>query len=66
MRAIHDRMPVILTPDVYGAWLDRETRDPEHVLPLLEHIRAGELLVREVSRQVNNVKNDGPELIEPL
>lgn len=66
VRAVHDRMPVILTPDTYAAWLDRDVRQVERVLPLLEHVRAGELCVREVSRRVNDVKSDGPELLEPV
>ena len=66
VRAIHDRMPLILAPEAYGPWLDRELKDLDQVLPLLEEARAGELLVREVSRRVNDVKNDGPDLLEPV
>lgn len=66
VRAVHDRMPVILEPEVYGAWLSRELRDPEKVMPLLEHVRAEELCAREVSREVNNVRNKGPALLEPV
>ncbi|MBT5415836.1 MAG: SOS response-associated peptidase, partial [Rhodospirillaceae bacterium] len=35
LRAIHHRMPVILDPAAYGAWLDVEARDPRAVAPLL-------------------------------
>lgn len=66
VRAVHDRMPVILTPDAYAAWLDRALTDPADVVPLLDHVRAGELCVREVSRRVNNVNSDGPELLAPV
>lgn len=64
-RAIHDRMPVVLAPDVYGAWLDRSISDKDEVLALLEHHRAGELEEYVVSRRVNSVKEDDPSLIEP-
>jgi putative SOS response-associated peptidase YedK len=66
VRAIHDRMPLILAPEAYGPWLDRELQDLEQILPLLEQARAGELQAREVSRRVNDVKNDGPELLDPV
>lgn len=28
MEPIHDRMPVVLAPDDWGAWLDPETGNP--------------------------------------
>ena len=63
---LHDRMPVILSPDVYGAWLDRSLTMPGEVLELLEHERSRELVEHEVSRRVNDVKNDDPSLVEPV
>jgi putative SOS response-associated peptidase YedK len=65
-KAIHDRMPVILARDAYGAWLDRELEDPAEILPLLEHHRGLELVGEEVSTRVNDVKNDGPDLVRPV
>ncbi len=62
----HDRMPVILTPDVYGAWLDREATRPDLAVELLDHHRTYELVQHEVSRRVNDVKNEDPSLIEPV
>src|SRR5690625_4137718 len=35
LRPIHHRMPVIIPPESYDLWLDREIEDPEALLPLL-------------------------------
>lgn len=59
---IHDRMPVILDPDAEPAWLDPD-RSRDDLLELLQP--TDELEVTEASELVNDVRNDGPELIEP-
>jgi putative SOS response-associated peptidase YedK len=59
---IHDRMPVILDADAEAAWLDPATRQAE-LLDLLAP--TDELTVTEVSDAVNDVRQDGPQLIEP-
>jgi putative SOS response-associated peptidase YedK len=66
--SIHDRMPVSLIPDVWGAWLDRELTDPETALGLLQNVDADAIMEHVVSRQVNSVKNNTPDLhdrVEP-
>ena len=59
---IHDRMPVILAPEAEGAWLDPEAGERE-LLELL--VPTDDLTVIEVSDAVNDVRQDGPALIEP-
>jgi putative SOS response-associated peptidase YedK len=59
---IHDRMPVILDRAAEGAWLDPASGEGE-LQELLAP--AEELEVTEVSEAVNDVKNDGPEVLEP-
>jgi putative SOS response-associated peptidase YedK len=60
---IHDRMPVILAPDDYLAWLgEYAARD---VAELLRPYPSEEMRTYRVSRAVNNPKNDGPECVEP-
>jgi putative SOS response-associated peptidase YedK len=59
MRPVHDRMPVLLSPDSATAWLARP--DPA----LLTPAPATCLVAREVSARVNSVANDGPELLDP-
>jgi putative SOS response-associated peptidase YedK len=61
MAPIHDRMPAILEGDTLALWLNPKTA--AGVLPGLLGPAHDDLLVsRPVSRRVNNVKKDGPEL----
>jgi len=64
MAGIHNRMPVILGPDEAEKWLDPEQR-PEALLRLLTPCPVELMEAIQVSSLVNNVRNDGPELIEP-
>jgi putative SOS response-associated peptidase YedK len=59
---IHDRMPVILDPEGEREWLDPESGE-ERLAELLEPTE--ELTVTEVSEAVNDVRQDGPHLLEP-
>lgn len=64
-RPIHPRMPVILRPDSFAAWLDPETPS-EDAQALLRPYPGDDLTAYPISTKVNNVANDGPELIAPL
>jgi putative SOS response-associated peptidase YedK len=64
IRPIHDRMPVILTPDAEEAWLSPELSE-EELLALLTPYPDGLLELREVGDFVNDVRDDGPHLLEP-
>jgi putative SOS response-associated peptidase YedK len=64
MRPIHDRMPVVLEPEAEAAWLD-PGRTPEELVELLAPAPDDALVLREVADLVNDVRKDGPELIEP-
>lgn len=57
MRPVHDRMPVILTPESYVKWLEKGAANL--LLPF-----AGELECNPVGQAVNNPQNDGAELIK--
>jgi putative SOS response-associated peptidase YedK len=59
---IHDRMPVILEQRQEARWLDPEA-EPAELLALLAP--TDELSITEVSDAVNDVRQDGPALIEP-
>ena len=63
---IHDRMPLMVEPDRWGAWLDVAATARDDLLSLLVPAAPGRLEAFPVSREVNNVKNNGPELVEPL
>ena len=64
IRPIHDRMPVILDPAVEAAWIDPRA-EPRDLLGLLVPAPDEILALREVGDLVNDVRNDGPELIAP-
>ncbi|MGH3780003.1 MAG: SOS response-associated peptidase [Pseudonocardiaceae bacterium] len=61
---IHDRMPLILPAGAWQAWLDPDSDDPSRLLapPPAQLVR--ELELRPVSTAVNNVRHDGPELVQ--
>ncbi len=63
---IHDRMPVVLEPDGWDAWLDPALRDPQQVCGLLAARPAGRFVAVPVSTAVNSARNNGPELVQPL
>lgn len=61
---VHDRMPLILPPERWDAWLDPDSLGhPDLIRPSLEAVAAVE--IRRVSPKVNSVRNNGPELLEP-
>ena len=64
LRPIHDRMPVVLDRGDEAAWLD-PAASPEDSLRLLRPPPEGELTAREVGDAVNDVRNDGPHLLDP-
>ncbi len=59
-------MPVIVTDDAWDRWLDPSPADHGELLGLLVPTDEVDLDVYAVSRAVNDVRRDGPELIEPL
>jgi putative SOS response-associated peptidase YedK len=64
MGDIHHRMPVVLEPEVLEEWLDPANRDKPELESLLVPSPGGTLVHRAVGREVGNIRNDGPELIE--
>ena len=63
---IHDRMPLMVEPDRWGSWLDAGNSAKDDLLRLLVPAAPGRLEAFPVSRAVGNVKNNGPELVEPI
>ena len=63
---IHDRMPLLVERERYGAWLDPTRSDPEVLTELLVPAAPGRLEAYPVSTLVNSVKNNVPDLLEPL
>lgn len=63
---LHDRMPAILGADEWPLWIDPAIRDPGLLRDLLQPADDELLQLRPVSALVNNVNNEGPELLRPL
>src|SRR5688500_145996 len=63
---IHDRMPMMVEPERWASWLDTGVSDTDDLLKLLVLAAPGRLEAFPVSRAVGNVKNNGPELVEPI
>jgi putative SOS response-associated peptidase YedK len=63
---LHDRMPVIVPDEAWERWLDPSPADPGELQGLLQPSDDIALRIYAVSRAVNDVRRDGPELIEPL
>ncbi|HEV2360921.1 MAG TPA: SOS response-associated peptidase [Acidimicrobiales bacterium] len=66
MSPIHNRMPVILTPDNWDLWLARTPLDEDVIGSLLVPAGPDVLVAYRVSDLVSNSRNEGPELEEPL
>jgi putative SOS response-associated peptidase YedK len=66
MSDLHDRMPVLLTDDLWARWLDPAPHDRGELLGMLAPTDAIDLDIYPVVRAVNDVRRDGPELLERL
>lgn len=62
-REVHERMPLLISPERYAAWLDPANDTPDKLAPALAD--TVELVRRPVSRKVNDPRNDGPDLLDP-
>jgi DNA-binding transcriptional ArsR family regulator len=63
---LHNRMPVVLKPKAWAAWLGEEPADPAHLKALLAPYPSDDMVCWPVSARVGNVKNNDPSLIEPI
>lgn len=61
VKPLHDRMPVILDPKDYDAWLQD---DPTKSGKLLRPFQSEEMTLYPVSTLVNSPRNDGPKCVE--
>jgi putative SOS response-associated peptidase YedK len=67
---VHDRMPLVLPPSAWDTWLDPDRSPDDDAVAALLAPASAELVarmeLRPVSPLVNNVRNNGPELVEEL
>lgn len=63
---IHDRMPMVIPASSWADWLDPRNTDTGDLQALLAPAVSTGLASYPVSTAVNSVRNNGPELIEPV
>jgi len=63
---IHDRSPLVLPDTMLAAWLDPTLTDPESVRELIASVPPPVLNPYPVSKAVNNVRNNRPDLLTPV
>ena len=66
MAPIHNRMPVIISPDAYTQWLDPAARTADSLQHLLVSYPADEMTAHPVSTLVNSPANDRKECVAPV
>ena len=66
MEPIHDRMPVILQPGKFDAWLDPDNRDTDALKAMLGPCAPGGMAAYPVSPVINSGRVEGPECINPI
>jgi putative SOS response-associated peptidase YedK len=66
LKDIHDRMPVILSPEDWNRWLDPEMRRVSALRPVLRPCPAEALTLTRVGPAVNNAGNETPDCAQPL
>jgi putative SOS response-associated peptidase YedK len=63
---LHNRMPVIVPDEAWARWLDPRPTDLGELRGLLEPSDEVDLEIAPASRLVNDVRNDGPQLLLAL
>ncbi len=63
---VDDRMPVLLKPKYFEKWLADGALDDKMYDELLQPYPLTDMAVNRVSEDVNDISNNGPELIQPI
>lgn len=66
LAALHDRVPVTISPRDFERWLDSKDDEVDAILPLMRAPRVGEFAWHPVSTRVNRVANDDEQLVLPI
>lgn len=66
LQDIHNRMPVILSPETYRPWLQEGENDPNLLRSFLKPYPSEEMEAFPVSRAVNSPQNDSAECVLPI
>jgi putative SOS response-associated peptidase YedK len=62
---LHDRMPVVVPPEDFPAWLDRAT-PPDQLKNIMRPYPSERITAHPVSRRLNDVRNDDLDCIAPV
>ena len=63
---LHNRMPAVLKPDMWPAWLGEQPATVRDLKAMLAPYPSEDMICWPVSQHVGNVKNNDPSLIEPI
>ena len=63
---LHNRMPAVLAPEAWPAWLGEEPADEAQLKALPAPYPSEGMICWPVSARVGNVKNNDPSLVEPI
>ena len=63
---LHNRMPAVLKPDAWRAWLGEQPATVRDLKAVLAPYPSDEMICWPVSTRVGNVRNNDPSLIEPI
>ena len=63
--AVHDRQPFVIAKENQAAWLSPELTDTDKIIALLRRPDVETVSFHKVSKAVGNVRNQGPELMQP-
>jgi len=66
MEPVHNRMPVLVPQSRWAEWLDPGNDDLDRLSDLFSESNDGLLTMHEVSTDVNNARNNRPNLVDPL
>ncbi len=66
MVSVHDRMPVLVPSSRWDEWLDPTNHDLDTLAELFDMSSDDSLVMHPVSSEVNNVRNNRPDLIDEV
>ncbi len=66
LKPLHDRMPALLAPDRWAAWLGESPATEGELKAMLKPFPGAAMAFWPVDRRVGNVRNDSPDLFAPL
>ncbi len=66
MTSLHHRVPVTITPENFGRWLNCNEVDAVEAATLLVAPSVGDFVWYPVSNAVNHVAHDDPSLVQPI